>query len=44
MALYSTFLSSIVYNLIFHKIAKISTDEVPPYLFYLSGIILWNYF
>lgn len=37
-------LSSFVYVIIFNKIAKISTDEVPPHLFYLSGIILWNYF
>ncbi len=37
-------LSSIVYVLIFNKIAKIPTDQIPPYLFYLSGIILWNYF
>jgi lipopolysaccharide transport system permease protein len=30
--------------LVFNNIAKISTDAVPPSLFYLSGIILWNYF
>ena len=39
-----TLLSSFVCIIIFHKIAKMSTDEVPPHLFYLSGIILWNYF
>ena len=27
-------LSSIVYVLIFNKIAKIPTDQIPPYLFY----------
>jgi len=30
--------------LVFNKIANIGTDKVPPFLFYLSGIIAWNYF
>ncbi len=34
----------LAYMLVFNNIAKISTDAVPPSLFYLSGIILWNYF
>jgi lipopolysaccharide transport system permease protein len=38
--LISTFLFSIIFN----KIAKIPTNETPPYLFYMSGIIAWNYF
>tara|TARA_B100001250_G_scaffold414394_1_gene452488 strand:+ start:2740 stop:3597 length:858 start_codon:yes stop_codon:yes gene_type:complete len=38
------FLSSVVYIYVFNKIAKIPTDGVSPQLFYLSGIILWNYF
>ncbi len=37
-------ISTIVFSIIFNKIAKISTDEIPPYVFYLSGIIAWNYF
>jgi lipopolysaccharide transport system permease protein len=28
----------------FSKIAAISTDGLPPLLFYLSGITIWNYF
>jgi lipopolysaccharide transport system permease protein len=34
----------LIYNFIFNNLAKISTDGVPAMLFYLSGIILWNYF
>ncbi len=37
-------ITTIVFSVIFNKVAKISTDEIPPYLFYMSGIIAWNYF
>lgn len=37
-------LTTIVYWLIFSKIARISTEGVAPALFYLPGIIIWNYF
>ena len=37
-------ITTIVYSVIFNKVAKISTEEIPPYLFYMSGIIAWNYF
>lgn len=37
-------LSTIVFTIIFNKVAKIPTDELPPILFYMSGIIGWNYF
>ncbi|MDF9798366.1 lipopolysaccharide transport system permease protein [Catalinimonas alkaloidigena] len=33
-----------IYVLVFGRIAKISTDGLPQILFYLSGIVLWNYF
>lgn len=37
-------LTTFMFLLIFNRVAKLSTDEVPPILFYLSGITLWNYF
>ncbi|QEC51213.1 lipopolysaccharide transport system permease protein [Anseongella ginsenosidimutans] len=37
-------LTTMVYSLIFSRIAGIPTDGIPPILFYLSGIIIWNYF
>ena len=33
-----------IYIILFGNIAKLSTDGVPPILFYLSGITIWNYF
>lgn len=37
-------LTTLVYSLIFGRIARIPTEGIPPVLFYLSGIIIWNYF
>ncbi len=37
-------LSVIVYVAVFGGIANISTDGVPPVLFYLLGIAVWGYF
>ena len=37
-------LTTVVYWMIFSKVAKISTDGIPPLLFYLPGIIIWSYF
>lgn len=34
----------LIYNFVFNNLAKISTDNIPPSLFYLAGIIIWNYF
>jgi lipopolysaccharide transport system permease protein len=36
--------TTIVFLLVFGKIANIPTDGIPPILFYMSGITLWNYF
>ena len=36
--------NTLVFSIIFGKIAKISTEGVPPYLFYLTGNIAWAYF
>ena len=37
-------LSTSVFTVIFGVIAGISTDGVPPFLFYMSGNVLWNFF
>ena len=36
--------TTIVFTVIFGQIAKIPTDGLPQPLFYLSGIVGWNYF
>ncbi len=35
---------TIVFTFVFNGVAKISTGDAPPMLFYMSGIIAWNYF
>ena len=37
-------LTTLVYIIIFSRVAKLSTTSLPPALFYLSGIIVWGYF
>ncbi len=37
-------LTTIVYLIVFGKIANLPTDGTPPILFYLAGVTLWNYF
>jgi lipopolysaccharide transport system permease protein len=37
-------LMTAVFSIIFGGIAKIPTDGVPPMLFYLAGLLGWNYF
>jgi len=37
-------LTALMYIIVFSRIAKVSTDGMPPILFYLSGTIIWNYF
>ena len=37
-------INTIVFTIIFGKIAKISTDTIPPFIFYMSGTIAWGYF
>lgn len=36
--------TTLVFLLVFGKIANISTDGIEPVLFYMSGITIWNYF
>ena len=36
--------TTVVFTLIFNNVANISTGEVPPFLFNMSGIIVWSYF
>lgn len=36
--------TTLVFTIIFGKVAKIPTDNIPPFLFYLSGNVAWGYF
>lgn len=37
-------LTTIIFTVVFGKVAKIPTDGLPPVLFYMTGIVAWNYF
>jgi len=36
--------TTLVFTIVFGRIAKLSTDGLPQVLFYLSGVVAWNYF
>lgn len=36
--------TTLAFFLVFYRIAKIPTDGIPPFLFYMSGVILWSFF
>ncbi len=36
--------ATFIYYIVFGAVMKVSTDAVPSLLFYLSGIVIWNYF
>ena len=37
-------LTTIVFTVIFGNIAQLSTDGLPPFLFYMAGNTIWRYF
>jgi lipopolysaccharide transport system permease protein len=37
-------LTTLVFTIVFGQIAKIPTDGLPPVLFYMAGLVAWNYF
>ncbi|HEX4201262.1 MAG TPA: ABC transporter permease, partial [Chthoniobacterales bacterium] len=38
------FLASLAFLVVFSQIARLSTTDLPPLVFYMSGIIVWNFF
>ncbi|MFH1387087.1 MAG: ABC transporter permease [bacterium] len=36
--------TTLVFTVIFGNVARIPTDGMPPLLFYLTGLLAWNYF
>lgn len=36
--------STVIFTVIFSNVAHISTDNVPPFLFYMAGTVVWGYF
>ena len=42
--LFQPIMTLITYVIVFDKLVGIPTGNIPPVLFYLSGIVLWNFF
>lgn len=40
----SPLITSVLFTVVFGRIANISTDGVPQFLFYMAGNTVWNYF
>jgi len=36
--------TTLVFTVIFGRVARIGTDGLPPFMFYMSGMVLWHYF
>lgn len=36
--------TTVILTIVFGKIARISTDGLPPFLFYMAGTVIWTYF
>jgi lipopolysaccharide transport system permease protein len=37
-------MSALVFSIIFGRVARLPTDGVPPFLFYLASMVCWGYF
>ena len=37
-------LTTLVFTLVFGRIARLPTDGIPPFLFYFAGVVIWTYF
>ena len=37
-------LTNLTFTVIFGSIARLPTDNLPPFLFYMSGTVIWTYF
>lgn len=37
-------MTTLIFTVIFGKVAKIPTDGIPPFLFYMAGNVAWGYF
>lgn len=43
-AIIQPFLTTVVFTIVFGNMAKLSTEGIPPFLFYMSGNICWQSF
>jgi len=37
-------MSAVVFQVVFGKIVGVPTNQIPPFLFFMSGVVIWYYF
>lgn len=42
--IFQPLVTTLVFTVVFNHVAQLPTDELPPTLFYLCGLLAWNYF
>jgi lipopolysaccharide transport system permease protein len=42
--IFQPLLTTVVFTVVFSQVAELPTDGLPPTLFYLCGLLAWNYF
>jgi lipopolysaccharide transport system permease protein len=42
--IFQPLLTTVIFTIVFSQVAELSTDNLPPTLFYLCGLLAWNYF
>jgi lipopolysaccharide transport system permease protein len=42
--IFQPLLTTVVFTIVFSQVAELPTDGLPPTLFYLCGLLAWNYF
>ncbi len=42
--IFQPLMTTLVFTIVFGKFAKIPTNQIPPILFYLCGLLAWDYF
>jgi homopolymeric O-antigen transport system permease protein len=42
--IFQPLLTTLIFTVVFGKMAKLPTDGIPPLLFYLAGVTCWSYF
>lgn len=42
--IFQPLITTVIFTIVFSQVAELPTDNLPPTLFYLCGLLAWNYF
>ena len=37
-------ITTVIFVIVFNRLGNLGTDNIPPFLFYMSGLVVWKYF